>query len=204
MLVVVANAQGLKGDRDKKKEKKSESISAQKMNVGTNFFSIGIGPRSSYHSYHTKGTPAIRISFDHGLKEIGPGVLTLGGTFGFFADHYSSTYGWWDNNGYHTQAYKENWMYLLGAVRVGYYYNFKELGIPKLNAYAGIATGARFRIYSDNYNGPSGFSPSGNSGAEFHMGAYGGANYFVTKKIAFFTEFGYDFSPITAGVTIHL
>lgn len=64
-------------------------IQAQKMDVGTNFLSLGAGPSSSYNGYQAIGMPAIRLSFDHGLKEIGPGVLTLGGTFGFFNEHYN-------------------------------------------------------------------------------------------------------------------
>jgi hypothetical protein len=174
------------------------------MGEGTNFLSIGIGPRSSYHKLNTKGTPAIRLSFDHGIKKVGPGVITAGGGIGFFADHYNSSVSWVDLGGIHSQAYKKNWMYVLAAVRVGYFYNLKELGMPKLNAWAGITSGARFRIYSDDFDGPANVITPDDSGIEFHPGAFGGASYFVTEKIALFTEFGVDFSPFTAGVTIHL
>lgn len=180
------------------------NVHAQKMDVGTNFLSLGAGPSTSYNVYHAVGMPAIRISFDHGLKEIGPGVLTLGGSLGFFAEHYSNSYAWWDLSGYHTQTYKANWIYFVAAFRVGYYYNFEDLGIPDLNAYAGIGSGLRYHTYSDNYTGPANYKPTSTAGAEFHMAVYGGANYFVTKKIALFTEFGYDICPFTAGITFHL
>ena len=152
--------------------------------------------------------PAIRLSFDHGLKEIGPGVLTLGGTLGFFNEHYNykGTYTWWDGTTFRTQSdFRANWTYFVMVFRVGYYYNFKELGIPDLNAYAGIGSGLRYAVYSDNFAGADTYNIiHDESHAQFHMAAYGGANFFVTKNIAFFTEFGYDICPFTAGVTIQL
>jgi hypothetical protein len=45
-------------------------------------------------------TPAIRLAFDHGFREVGPGTITLGGALGFFNKYYKSTY--WDNNGIST------------------------------------------------------------------------------------------------------
>jgi len=183
------------------------NLQAQKMDVGTNFLSLGIGPSTSYNNYTAIGMPAVRVSFDHGLKKIGPGVLTLGGALGFFNEHYNSTVGWWDNSGYHTQPYRANWSYFVVDFRVGYYYNFKDLGIPDLNAYAGIGSGLRYQIFSDNYvgNGTASSRPvNDESQAQFQFAIYGGANYFVTKRIAFFTEFGYDISWFTAGVTFQL
>lgn len=181
------------------------NVQAQKMDVGTNFLSLGVGPAYSYTGYAAIALPAVRINFDHGLKEIGPGVLTLGGSLGFFTEHYKSIQGWWDLNGYHTSDYRANWTFCVAAFRVGYYYNFKDLGIPDLNAYAGIGSGLRYMIYSDNFSGPDDKKPiRDESGAQFHMAAYGGANYFVTKKIALFTEFGYDISYFTAGATFQL
>jgi hypothetical protein len=178
---------------------------AQKMDVGTNFLSLGIGPRTSYNAYHTTGMPAVRVSFDHGFKKIGPGVLSLGGSLGYFAEHYKNTYGWWDLYGYHVQTYKANWNYFILAFRVGYYYNFKELiDMSNLNAYAGIGSGLRYHTYNDDYIGPINNTPDEASGAKFHMAAYGGINYFLTKKIAVYTEFGYDISFITLGVTVEL
>lgn len=180
------------------------NLHAQKLDVGTNFLSFGVGPSMSYTNYNTVGTPAVKIAFDHGLKEIGPGVLSLGGDIGFFASHYKGSYGYWENLTYHSGTYKANWLYFIVAFRVGYYYNFKELGIPDLNAYAGIGSGLRYHIYNDDYTGNNNITPNDVSGADFHMAVYGGANYFVTKKIAFFTEFGYDVCPFTAGVTFQL
>lgn len=183
----------------------SLSLFSQRMSEGINFLSFGVGPRSSYHSVKAKGTPALKISFDHGFKEIGPGYLTLGGALGFFNDHYNGTYTYVDNFVIRSATYKENWMTIMAAFRVGYYYNLKELiNMPQLNAYAGMASGIRYSIYSDSYDGPGTFTPNGSSGTKFHMAGYGGLNYFITKKLAVYTEFGYDFSPITAGLTLHL
>ena len=180
------------------------SLFAQKMSEGTNFLSFGVGPRMSYYSVKAIGMPAVRISFDHGLKEIGPGYLTLGGALGFTNYHYSGNYTYWDNLVLKTGTYKENWMVIMAAFRVGYYYNFKELGIPNLNAFAGMASGFRYNIYTDSYTGPGTFTPTDVNAVNFHMAGFAGANYFVSKKLAFFTEFGYDFSAFTAGITLQL
>lgn len=180
-------------------------LNAQKMDVGTNFLSLGIGPSTPYGFTKSAFTPAMKIAFDHGFKEIGPGYLTMGGALGFFNNHFEGNYTYVDNFILKTAKYKENYLTIMAAFRVGYYYNFKELiNTPQLNAYAGIASGIRYSIYNKSYTGPDSFAPNGISGARFHMAGYAGANYFVSKNIAFFTEFGYDISYFTLGVTFKL
>jgi hypothetical protein len=177
------------------------NLKAQKMEVGTNFLSLGIGPSTHYSSFHSGGTPAFRIAYDHGFREIGPGTLTLGGSLGFFTAHYDSRT--WDGVSYYNYTWR--WTYIVGAFRLGYYYNFDDLGIPDLNAYAGLGLGLRYVSFSDNYNGPSQIYHSyDGSNTDFHFALYGGANYFLTKKLAIFLEFGYDISPVTVGATFKL
>jgi hypothetical protein len=181
----------------------SINLRAQEMVKGKNFLSIGVGPSNNYFDFSTVGThfgsPALRVSFDHGFKEVGPGTITFGGSLGAFTKGYKSTYF----DGSQTYNYSQHWTYLIIAFRAAYYYNFgKLIKTPELNAYAGFSTGLRHRLYS--YSGPSSYSPNYKGGTDFHLAAFAGANYFVTKKIAFFTEFGYDISYFTAGVTFHL
>ena len=174
-------------------------LSAQEMIKGTNFFNIGVGPSVNFYSFSSAGTPALKFSFDHGFKKIGPGTLTLGGMLGTFAkSNKGVTYLNLQN-----QNYSQHWIYLAAQFRVAYYYNFGDLiKTPELNAYAGFGSGIRQRFYS--YSGPAGYNPAYEGGIDFQMSAFAGANYFVTKKIAFFTEFGYDISYFTAGVTFNL
>lgn len=177
------------------------SLQAQKMDVGTNFLSLGIGPSNHYSGFHSGGTPAFKLAYDHGFREIGPGTLTLGGSLGFFTTHYDSRT--WDGLNYYNYTWR--WTYIVGAFRVGYYYNFKDLDIPDLNVYGGLGIGLRYVAFSDNYSGPTQYYSAYNgSNTAFHFAFYGGANYFLTKKLAFFLEFGYDISYVTVGVTFHL
>lgn len=181
----------------------SANLSAQEMLKGTNFLSIGIGPSFNYYHFSVGGTfggtPAVKVSFDHGFKEVGPGTISLGGAIGSFAKNYKGVAYYNFQNHNFTQSY----VYVVASFRVGYYYNFgKLIKTPELNAYAGVGTGIRQRFYS--YTGPADYNPTYEGGTDFHMAVYAGANYFVTKKIAFFTEFGYDISYFTAGITFNL
>lgn len=185
----------------------SINTKAQEMKKGTNFLSLGVGPSLNYYHFSAVGTfggtPAVRVSFDHGFKKVGPGTISLGGLVGSFAKTYKGIYtdGIWP--AVNTYNYTQHYVYLIVAFRAAYYYNFgKLINTPELNAYAGFATGVRQRFYS--YSGPATYRPTYQGGADFHTAAFAGANYFVTKKIAFFTEFGYDISYFTAGVTFHL
>lgn len=174
---------------------------SQEMNVGTNFLSLGIGPSSNYHSYRSSGSPALKIALDHGLKEVGPGTLTIGGSIGFFTTSYNNR--WWADGRYWDYTWR--WTYLVATFRLGWYYNFGELDIPDLNAYGGLGLGFRYITFSDTYGGPKdGYYPYSGSNLDFHLALYAGANYFLTKKISVFLEFGYDISPVTAGVTFKL
>ena len=175
----------------------SVGLRAQEMSPGTNFLSLGIGPSYNYYhyDYYTGGIPAVKIALDHGFREAGPGTITLGGSLGFFTQFYK-------NYIYKGQSYTQHWTCLSAIFRAGYYYNFKRLKVPELNVYAGVGTGILQRFYS--YNGPSTYDPLHQEGSGFIVAIYAGANYFLTKKFAFFTEFGYDISYVTIGMTFKL
>lgn len=177
---------------------------SQGMEEGTGFFSLGIGPSSSYVSYRTSATPAFRISYDKGFRELGPGTLTMGGMVGGFNSTYKDK---WPSIKYNTYYnYKWSWTYIVAAFRLGYYYNFAELDVKELNAYAGLSVGPRLSVFSESYDGPadSGYIGYSNSGFGFHWGSFLGVNYFITPKTAIYTEFGYDISYFTLGVTFNM
>ncbi len=175
------------------------NLIAQEMAVGTNFLSLGVGPSNSYYNFHTVGTPAIRLAFDHGFKKAGPGVISLGGSIGAFTKLYKS-YNYNQGTRY---DYTLHWTYIAATFRVGYYYNFgKLIKAPELNAYAGVGAGILQSFY--NYNGPYGDNFSYNNESDFQPELYFGANYFFSKKFALYTEFGYDISYVTLGMTFKL
>jgi len=171
----------------------------QGMEKGTNFLSLGVGPSANYYSYHSGGTPAIRFAYDHGFKKAGPGVISLGGAIGFFTKYYKG-YTTYQFQGYY---YTQHWTYVSATFRAGYYYNFgKLIKAPELNAYAGIGTGVLQRFYS--YDGSHQYSSAYEGGTDIQFNFYFGANYFFTKKFGLYTEFGYDISYATVGMTFNL
>jgi len=177
------------------------NLTAQEMVKGTNFLSLGVGPSNNYYGFYSGGTPAIRFAFDHGFKEAGPGTISLGGSVGVFTKYYK----YWTTNKnppYNRLDYTQHWTYLSAVFRVGYYYNFgKLIKAPELNAYAGVGTGILHRFYS--YKGDYVYS-SYEDGTDFQVNIYFGANYFLSNKFALYTEFGYDISYITLGMTFNL
>lgn len=174
---------------------------AQEMKQGNNFFSVGIGPSASYWGTYSGGTPAIRLAFDHGFREVGPGTLTLGGALGYFNKYYKSTY--WDHNG-NIHNYKWSYNYFSAVFRAGYHYNLSEAGINNMNVYGGLGLGMLFLSFHDTYDGPDGYIPYNASSNEFLFNFYAGANYFITSKTALYLEFGYDISYVTIGATFKL
>lgn len=180
------------------------SANSQSMDPGTGFLSLGIGPSNTYVSYRTSAAPAFRVSYDKGIKQIGPGTLTLGGMFGGFNRSYHSTY--FDHKYVKNYDYRYSWTYIIAALRLGYYYNFAELDVKEFNIYGGLSVGPRLSLFFETYDGPEdGSHPVyNNSPFGFHFGAFLGANYFITPKTAIYTEFGYDISWFTLGVTFNM
>ncbi len=178
-------------------------LNAQEMKQGNNFLSVGVGPAANYWTtYHSGGTPAIRLALDHGFKEVGPGTITLGGAVGFFSKYYKSHY--YASNGV-LYDYKWSYTYISTVFRAGYYYNLKEADIPDINVYGGIGMGLLYSNFHDSYDGPKdGYVYYDNSGMDFLFNFYLGANYFFTPKTAAYLEFGYDVSYVTLGLTFKL
>jgi hypothetical protein len=175
---------------------------SQEMEEGNSFLSLGVGPATNYYSYHSGGTPAFRLSWDHGFREVGPGTMTAGFSLGAFHKYYKSVV--YDGL-LQPHAYRWDITYLVGAFRLGYYYSFSQLGVPNLNAYGGLSAGLRYKIFSEDYSGPEQYAPHyTGSTVDFHMALFLGANYFLTDRAAFFLEFGYDISPVTVGVTFDM
>ncbi len=176
------------------------NVHAQKMDEKTNFLSLGIGPAANYWTtYHSGGTPALRLAFDHGVKKQGPGIITLGGALGYFYKYYDGHY-YYNHSSYN---YKWSWNYISVVFRAGYNYNMEDAGVSNLNVYGGLGAGLLFSSYHDTYSGP-GYVPYDNANTDFIFNLYVGANYFISQKMAIYLEFGYDISYATLGVTFNL
>lgn len=162
------------------------SAYSQKMTTSNSIFGIGIGPSYNYIGITGFGSPAVRFTFEKGLWEIGPGTLALGAQAGTYFQVYKSS--WYD----------ASYFTLSPAARASYWYNFGQLNLPKLNAYAGSSLGLRF-VMGGYTTKNTWVSPTDHSGVYPHFGAFLGANWFLNEKTAAFVETGYDVSWGTIG-----
>ena len=62
-------------------------INAQPFEMGTNVLGVGIGIGGHYAAWNSSysSTPAIGISYEHGIKDgLGPGTIAIGGYIGYY------------------------------------------------------------------------------------------------------------------------
>ncbi len=155
------------------------------MTKGTVFLNFGFGPATNWAGYYRGFAPAIMLAADAGLWELGPGILTVGGEFG------------WDYSAYkHTeyeQQYTDKYMSLTIAARSTYHYGWNVRG---LDTYGGIALGGRIPVYHDGYYNHPGFGLGG--------GFFAGASYFFTPVIGVNAEVGYNITYAQVGMVFIL
>lgn len=172
---------------------------AQTYGIGTNVVNLGIGFGYS-HSYYTgiygssSSTPVIAASFEHGMKELGPGTLGLGAAFSYQGSKwtYDDTYG---------DHYSETWKTSLFAVRGTWHPDF--LVTDKYDVYVGLQLGFYHYGYTYTASGPYvsqyNYNSNPSSGGLGYAGFVGGRYYF-TDNIGAFAEIGYDISYLKFGL----
>ena len=84
----------------------------------------GVGPGTHYFGNGIGFGPALKASFEAGMWDLGPGVITLGGeaAFSYFSHHYGN--GW-----------NESWANFIFAARGAYHYGWDVEG---LDTYGGM------------------------------------------------------------------
>jgi hypothetical protein len=152
-------------------------------------FGLGIGSTLYTGAGYNTGIPPLSVSFEYGLKELGPGILGIGGYFGI------SSYQWESSIGGSTYGWKYS-STIIGA-RGNYHYNF----IDKLDTYAGLMLG--FNVISSKETGdwPFGVSFAANS-SRFAYSFYVGGRYYFTESFAVMGELGYGISWLNLGVAL--
>ncbi len=155
-------------------------LHAQQFRLGTNAVNLGIGFGTSLSGMGS-GRPAISGSFERGLWEAGPGVISLGAYVG--------------NTGYTYKSggEKYSWNYTIVGARGAYHYN-GFTSVPQLDPYGGAMIG--YNIVS--YSGSDAYSGSYGSGVGFSL--FVGSRWFFTDNIAAFAELGYGVSYLNLGV----
>jgi len=96
---------------------------------GSNVLGFGFGMANRYYGYNGF-SPGVKINFEVGIWNAGPGVVTLGDTFGYTFQSYRNRYiilG----NGY---EYSYSWHNFIIAARSAWHHNW---GVDKLDTYAG-------------------------------------------------------------------
>lgn len=160
---------------------------------GDHLLNLGVGLGRNFFNYtyaHTTAAPTLTFSYQHGVVQAGPGVITAGGIFGW------NTY----SQDLDPVASRLHTYYL--SIQGAYHYNW---GIEHLDTYGGIQLGTEMRSY--RYTPSINFSGVG-IGSVFDQyaifGFYGGAAYYFNSHIGAFGEIGWGLTLLSAGITVKL
>lgn len=159
---------------------------AQQFQTGTGAANLGVGFGTALNGLST-GRPAISVSYERGLWNAGPGVISLGGYVG--------------NTGftYKAQDYTQKWNYTVVGARGAYHYN-GFTSVPKLDPYGGLMLGYNIVKYSTTgeYTGVNNYG----SGVGYSL--FVGGRWYFSENIAAFAELGYGISVANIGVSFKL
>ncbi len=169
-------------------------VKAQPFDVGTNVLGLGVGLGGHYAAWGNgySSTPALGVSFDHGFKQVGPGIIGIGGYFGYKGMSYHYNYAF--SNYY----YDEKWTYLIFGLRGTYHYNF-DLD-DKLDLYGGLMLSYNNLSYKETSNNPFYIHNNGTYSSYLDFSLFVGGSYYFTDNIAGFMELGYGIAYWTVGI----
>jgi hypothetical protein len=162
----------------------SQSVFAQEgsaFNAGDLGLNVGLGFVSREGVSGVNTMPALAVSADYGIVQLGPGVLAGGGMLGWqyaFSDGFKSNY-------------------LVVGPRISYHLG-GLLPNGRLNLYA--ATHLGYEMASVTTDLPF-FGETTTTGSDFYYGLVVGGQYFFKPKFGVFLESGYDYVWLKTGVS---
>lgn len=203
-------AQGLKGDKDNKKEekknqKRTPSAGEKCFDESTHIINLGVGfgggnyYKGAYGGYSSRRSPAFSLSYEQSLsKRIGPGYIGVGAYAGFQTAYYHYDY---DDNWNRRYYYEHKYNYMMIAARGAYHWDV--LNSKKAEVYAGAIIGVRIQTYSFETNDPDpDYNYRLNEGSAYPAySLFAGARWYFVERIALFGEAGYGISYLTGGVS---
>jgi len=155
------------------------------MDQGSWIVSVGIGPGTHVFGNGAGFGPGIKVFFENGTWQLGPGILSLGGDIGFSFFSYHWNYG--------VNKYGETWVNYMFGARCAYHYGWKIHG---LDTYGGLPLGLGFSAHSyDRYVGYLGYQP-----VYPYLGIFLGSSYFFNDHIGINGEIGYNVTYANLGV----
>ena len=168
------------------------------MNPGTWLINFGVGPGINYYGGYSAGFgPGFQASFEKGIWQLGPGVLSLGGQTGLSIFSYGNEF-------YHEASYNYTWVSVVTAARSAYHYGWKVKG---LDTYGGLSTGIRFLSFSHKYTGiyADQINDTYNPGVvSMFFGTFVGASYFFNNMLGVNAELGYNINYAQVGLVFKL
>jgi hypothetical protein len=170
----------------------SSSGSSDAYSVGTNVITGGIGLGGTLASGYTYGTqsPGFSVSYERGLWNAGPGVISLGGYVGI--KDYTYNYGSPGDN------YSEKWNYTIIGVRGAWH--FTGLDIPNLDLYGGLMLS--YDALSFSYTDPYGTYAGPAYGNTTSLTPFAGARYYFSPHVGAYGELGVGVFILNLGVAI--
>ena len=154
------------------------TMQAQEFEVGTNAVNFGIGLGGGYYNAASgvSISPGFSVSYERGIWDAGPGVVSLGAFGGYKSYDLGSSV---------------DLSQLTFGVRGAYHYT--GFDIDNLDVYGGVA------ISFDRY-GYDGSNLSDYNDTNF--GAFIGGRWYFSDTFAVFAEAGYGASVLTLGVSL--
>ena len=187
------------------------STQAQSFEKGTSAINLGIGLGGYSYNYlrfynNTIASPTFSASYDLGIAQLGPDILSVG----LLAGHNWRTYKATSTGSTYTYIEKEGWRNTLIGLRAAYHFNwFHE--IDKLDLYAGVMTGYSIGKHTDEStrtNRVTGVTEPWNQYNYVYnlntprIGAFVGVRYLFTNNFGVFAEAGYSVALINGGLTL--
>ncbi len=179
-----------------------QPLMSQAFEEGDNVIGLGLGIGGHYGAYasYTSQTPALGLYYEHGFKQLGPGVLGLGGFLGYKSLSYRSRYAWWGPS----FEYDWRWTYLIIGARGAYHYNDWH-GLDALDTYGGLMLSYNSVKWVDNTRYPVGFDPAYRlKGSSLGLTGFLGARYYFTPNFGAQGEVGYGISILSLGLVYKL